>query len=93
MSPLLVGLKAITSSKACDRLEKKAEAIQDDLDNNHKDEAKFLILSFLHNLGILRGDHCDDEDDSGSIQKNALTSLTGDAKALLAQLGEDDHHH
>ncbi len=86
-------LNLITSPHVCKYLKEKAKTIQDALNDNHKDKAKFFILSFLHNLGELRGDHCDDEDDRGSISKNALTSLIEDTEALLAQLGENVYRH
>jgi hypothetical protein len=79
-------LNLITSKRICKYLEKKADAIQSALDEKHNHEAKALIVSFLHNLGELRGDGCNDEDDREPIQKNALKALIEDAKALLVQL-------
>jgi hypothetical protein len=85
-------LGLIKSSKVCKRLTKKAEEIQDALDNKHYEEARGLILSFLYSLGDSRPEGCQDEDDHGFVQQPALTILIEDAKALLAGLPHDDHH-
>jgi hypothetical protein len=86
-------LNQITSTQACKRLEEKAEAIQDSLEDLHYEKAEELILVFLHSLGESRPDGCKDADDHNAITEQALTIIIEDAKALLAQVEKDEQSH
>lgn len=86
-------LNQITSHHGCKRLEEKAEAIQDALEDHHEEKAEGLVKSFLRSLGEGRRDVDNNVEDRNAIKEPALTILKEDAKALLAQLEENDKKH
>lgn len=86
-------LNLITSHHVCKRLEEKAEAIQDVLEKHHYEEAEKLVWVFLHSLGDSRPEGCKEEDHHDAVKEPALTILKEDAKALLAQIEQEEKHH
>ncbi len=82
----------ITSKHVCKYLEKKAEAIQGALEDKNYKRAEELIWDFLHLLGDSRPAGCHDDDYHNVIEEPALTILKEDAKALSAQLEENQKH-
>lgn len=83
-------LGQITSSHICKRLVDQSEAIQDSLADKHYKKTEELIWVFLHSLGESRPEGCKDDDDHNAVQKPALTILKEDAKALFAQVEQDE---